>query len=132
MCYQRALANVKEGKTEILFNRFSLVIVGIYPTGAGRFLAADISLVEIIPVADEGVLVEDEAPVEDPGISLLFKFRKELGKQAPFHLLVFFDAGQVVHAIGVFSQIVHLVDGTFPEIHTPKFFLSCYALIEND
>ena len=114
MCYQVALANVKEGKTEILFNRFSLVIVGIYPTGAGRFLAADISLVEIIPVADEGVLVEDEAPVEDPGISLLFKFRKELGTQAPFHLLVFFDAGQVVHAIVVFSQIVHLVDRTFP------------------
>ena len=107
-----------------------LVIVWLYPARARRLLAADVPFVKVIPVPDEGILVEKETPIENSRISLFFKLINELYPQSPFDFLIFFHTGQVFYAVRVVSQVVHFVGGPFPEIHSPVFVFPVSALIE--
>jgi len=64
----------EKGGTENLIERFSLVVVRIYPSRAGRFLSTDVSLVEIIPVPAERIFVKEKATLVYPRVSLLLQF----------------------------------------------------------
>ena len=121
----------QKGEVENLIKGTFFVIVGVYPTGTGCFLAADVPLVKVVPIPDEGIFVEEEATIVDSRVALFLQFAQKLALENPFQLLVLFQTGQISHASRVVQQVVHLVNRPLSEIHLPKLLLSLSSLVQD-